>query len=303
MKKHLYIIGNGFDKHHDIPSGYQDYRHWLEQNEAWGIIETIDDVFGYTDDDWWRHFEENLASAETLRIATEEAFQNYPDFGNDGFRDRDWYAAELSVERKMKNAYEVILDSFNEWVKQLPYGDANKIIMLQKGSIFMTFNYTHTLELLYNIPPERILHIHGQAGNDEELTFGHGSTYKELEKKMGERVDEGDFVLQRAKDAAIYAVSQRRKKVEEIIESYHEWFTSLSDIKYIHIYGHSLGDVDSPYFRKIFDYVNKGKIHIEISDYKSENKKRIHQFMKTEHFRRNQYTIVELLNLCLRTTI
>jgi hypothetical protein len=56
MVNHLYIIGNGFDKHHDIPSGYLDYRHWLEENEEWSVIETIDDVFGYTDDDWWSNF-------------------------------------------------------------------------------------------------------------------------------------------------------------------------------------------------------------------------------------------------------
>ena len=48
MAKHLYILGNGFDKHHDIPSGYQDYRKWLEDNERWAILEIIDNLFGYT---------------------------------------------------------------------------------------------------------------------------------------------------------------------------------------------------------------------------------------------------------------
>ena len=46
MVNHLYIIGNGFDKHHDIPSGYQDYRRWLEDNEFWGVFEAIDGLFG-----------------------------------------------------------------------------------------------------------------------------------------------------------------------------------------------------------------------------------------------------------------
>lgn len=31
--KHLYIIGNGFDIHHDMGCSYADYRVWLEENE------------------------------------------------------------------------------------------------------------------------------------------------------------------------------------------------------------------------------------------------------------------------------
>ena len=29
--KHLYIIGNGFDLHHEIPSGYLDFHNWLDE--------------------------------------------------------------------------------------------------------------------------------------------------------------------------------------------------------------------------------------------------------------------------------
>lgn len=299
MANHLYIIGNGFDKHHDIPSGYQDYRSWLEKNKEWNVLEIIDEVFGYTDDDWWRHFEENLASAETLSIATEEAFQNYPDFGSDDFRDRDWYAAELSVERKMKNAYVVIIDSFHKWVSQLPHGNSNKKLKIHEDcSLFLSFNYTNTLEDLYGIPSERVLYVHGKVGVDEELILGHGLSYNEIEKRMGERVDAGDYVYQRAKDAAVHAVFEHKKKVDEIIESNQKWFSSLLDINLIHIYGHSLGDVDLPYFHKVFESVNTKSVQVEISDYKDQNMKRIHRIMKKMHLGKDQYKIVELLSLC-----
>lgn len=299
MVNHLYIIGNGFDKHHDIPSGYLDYRNWLEKNECLDIIETIDNTFGYTDDDWWRHFEENLASAETLRIATEEAFQNYPNFGSDDFRDRDWYVAELSVERKMEKAYNDIMESFHKWVMQLPNGNVDKKIRIHKDdAIFMSFNYTNTLEYLYGIPPERILYIHGKAGSDEELILGHGLTSAEIEKRMGERIDEGDYVNQRAKDAAVSCVSDHKKDVKNIIEKNNKWFSSLSSIKDIHIYGHSLGDVDLPYYRKIFKCVNnRNNLHLEISDYENKNTDVICQFMKKSHFGKDQYSIVELSEL------
>lgn len=265
MVNHLYIIGNGFDKHHDIPSGYQDYRQWLENNELWSIFETIDGLFGYTDDDWWSHFEENLASVETLKIASEEAFQNYPDFGSDSFRDRDWYDAELSVERKLRDAYNDIVHSFNKWVLQLPDGNLAKKIKIEKDSNFLTFNYSHTLENLYGILPHNILHIHGKAGADEELILGHGLTYGDIEKRMGESVDEGDYVLQRAKEAAVFSVASHRKKVEQILEDHNQWFDNLKHITHIRILGHSLGDVDLPYFYKIFESCDRNRIFIEYS--------------------------------------
>ena len=265
MGNHLYIIGNGFDKHHNIPSGYHDYRQWLEDNELWDVLETIDNLFGYTDDDWWSHFEDNLASVETLKIASEEAIQNYPNFASDSFRDSDWYDAELSVERKMMDAYNNIVRSFNNWAVKLPDGDLTKKIRIEKDSVFLTFNYSHTLENLYGIRPDNILHIHGEAGVDEELILGHGLTYSDIEKRMGERVDEGDYVLQQAKDAAVSSVASHKKDVEQIIEKHKQWFDNLRHITYIQILGHSLGDVDLPYFNKIFESCNKDNVFVECS--------------------------------------
>ena len=28
----LYVIGNGFDRHHDIPCSYIDFRDWMKDN-------------------------------------------------------------------------------------------------------------------------------------------------------------------------------------------------------------------------------------------------------------------------------
>ena len=34
--------------------------------------------------------------------------------------------------------------------------------------IFLTFNYTETLEVLYGIPEENVCHIHGKRGGETE---------------------------------------------------------------------------------------------------------------------------------------
>ena len=64
----LYVIGNGFDIYHDVPSGYNDYAQWLSDT----CNETLDEIyetFGDCDENWWYKFEENLASAEAVNIA------------------------------------------------------------------------------------------------------------------------------------------------------------------------------------------------------------------------------------------
>ena len=110
--KYLYIIGNGFDRHHGMETSYSQFRNWLEEKDL-SVLCTIDELFGYCDDDWWQYFESNLATAVTSEIVQEEVRENYPDFGSDDFRDRDWYAAEYAVENKLSEAYGEIREAFH----------------------------------------------------------------------------------------------------------------------------------------------------------------------------------------------
>lgn len=58
--KTLYVIGNGFDLHHDVKSAYKDYRIWLEKSHS-ELLREIDSVYPNShDDSWWNQFEENL---------------------------------------------------------------------------------------------------------------------------------------------------------------------------------------------------------------------------------------------------
>lgn len=300
MRKDLYIIGNGFDKHHNIPSGYQDYRKWLEKIGNFFVLETIDEIFGWTDDDWWSKFEENLASVETLRIATEEAFEHYPDFGSDDFKDRDWDEAALSVEKRLQNAYDCIKSSFHCWVQSLPKGNNTKMLKIQRcNSFFLNFNYTDTLETIYKISQHKILYIHGKGLSNENLIIGHGKSYKDIRKEMEkiERIEDGDYVLQQAKGAAAYEVSKYNKPVDIIIEKNKEWFLNLSDVTHVHIYGHSFSDLDLPYFRKVFASVNIANIQLEVSAFTDEDKKRIRVFMQTEKIPFGEKQFVRLAEL------
>lgn len=288
--KHLYVIGNGFDLHHGVPSGYKDFRTWLERVKDWDTLTTINEIFSPCNSNWWKHFEENLSSANTLEIALEEARENYPDFRSDEFRDADWYDAEIAVEQKFEEAYEKIRAAFAKWVATLPYGNVEKKIRLKRsGSSFINFNYSLTLEKLYHIKDSQIFHIHGKGDGKGELVLGHGLSQKKIEEMMDEsnkpddEDDEGDdFVTQRAKGAAIDGVYKQRKKVDEIIRKNDSWFEGLKDVTHIHFYGHSFADVDIPYFRKIFRSVDKKRVNVEANAHSEEDKQAISRFMSSE---------------------
>ena len=59
MFKKLYIIGNGFDLHHRIPSSYSNFGAFLKKRdpETASLVET----YFATDDDFWFEFESRLA--------------------------------------------------------------------------------------------------------------------------------------------------------------------------------------------------------------------------------------------------
>jgi hypothetical protein len=54
----LYIIGNGFDRHHEVKSSYQHFANWLKKNnwELYGILSEVCKV-----DFLWKDFERALS--------------------------------------------------------------------------------------------------------------------------------------------------------------------------------------------------------------------------------------------------
>ena len=44
--------------------------------------------------------------------------------------------------------------------------------------LFLTFNYTETLEHLYGVPSENICHIHNRVAEDETPIVGHNTHFK-----------------------------------------------------------------------------------------------------------------------------
>ena len=69
MTKHLYIIGNGFDLHHGINSSYKNFQEWMHENNP-DVIEKVDEIYGFCDEEWWSDFENQLASLDAIRYSS-----------------------------------------------------------------------------------------------------------------------------------------------------------------------------------------------------------------------------------------
>ena len=118
-----------------------------------------------------------------------------------------------------------------------------EILGCASQNYFITFNYTKTLERVYNISSRHICHIHGKSkgmnnANDstpENIVFGHGNDSR------------GTNVV----DVVSTAYNITKKPVNQCIINNQWFFDKLYSVNNIYSYGFSFGDVDMPYIEKI----------------------------------------------------
>ena len=231
----LYIIGNGFDRHHGLPCGYADFRAWLQGNKA-DAFRKLNRIYGECKSDKWSDFEANLVSFNMV---------DYPD---------DVSRADLM---KLKTDLQV---AYREWSKSIRTPGPESIIDdIDRSALFFTFNYTRTLEDLYGIDEDRIVYLHGSVDNGS-LVFGNDS--------MGDGVS--DYALENAceigMDADLYLdmvhvkMSQEfadefRKPVAKIIEKHRYDIESLAGIEEMIVLGFSYSKIDMPYLERIIEVI------------------------------------------------
>jgi len=316
--KHLYIIGNGVDIHHEINSSYRNFRDWMENNYP-SILEDVENVYGYCNADWWADFENNLASLDAVEFSSNIAFENQPDLLSDHC-DRTWTDAQIEVENQLNTIYTEIRERFHEWIIQLnkPHTD-KKVKIEQNDSVFFTFNYTKTLENLYNIPSSNIIHIHGCVDDNEDFILGHGKSYEDITKMNSgpdipsppdDLTDEEmeqfyemqaelaeQFHEQLARDAAIAGVASQQKPVHSIIDKNKKFFDGIKGVQSIHIYGFSFSEIDIPYLEAIINVVGVEKTLWEITDFEGKERTKIEKFISNHKIK--NYKIIELSDLLL----
>lgn len=247
MKK-LYIIGNGFDLWHGLPTGYEHFYEFAKQ-----LLDDIEDYYSFeiAHSGPWHNFENSLGSFDWEYFYDAH---NHIDVTSESFRRSEVYGLEDDLTEQADNYVEAIKESFREWIEGIDVSVANKKLTFPQNAKFITFNYTSTLQSIYGISDEKVFHIHGQSEKYDELIFGHSVTMEE-EPELDENGDSNRTMFSDAQGAAKYPFYAFQKPVSEVIENNLEFFESVEDVREIVVIGHSFNNIDLPYFKKLAESV------------------------------------------------
>lgn len=261
----LYIIGNGFDLYHRLPSSYFDFKAFVKENDTY-LYEKIDRYLNYNGD-FWHAFEDNLRNINEEYLI-DDAMQHYTPYRVGDWSEWSHENYESMIELSTIHLNSNLKLNLAKWALQL-----NKLplsirhLSLFQDSLFVTFNYTNTLERHYDIDETRILYIHGKVYDENsELIYGHSLSKSEAEfdfeivqEEMDKEEKSGLFYRSIDKDNRIensirlikFFYHDTRKPIEKIIKKNELFFNQLDNVDEVIIIGHSLSKVDIPYIEKI----------------------------------------------------
>lgn len=290
MSKNLYIIGNGFDIWQGLPTSYDNFNCYMCRNHS-ESHERIGQMYNQLNRNMlWKDFENQLSELNITRLVERNVDHwlnlMYANINN-----------QLYVETEISNSFDTldqdIKDFFHEWVNNIDYSKANNKrisnICKDKNALFLTFNYTNTLERFYEVQEERICYIHRCTSNNSLLrpVVGHGISNNIIEKSVDNLHDVicklvishnklSDIQLQ-CEHMADMIISQIKeflnglyKDTKSCLDDNGTWFSKLTDIENIYVLGHSLSEVDARYFEFIRKKNPDAKWHVS---YYGENDK------------------------------
>lgn len=318
----LFIIGNGFDLMHDVPSSYYNFRDTIgKSNMLRFTLETF-----IRKDDVWGDFEDSLAylDRESMLGTLDDWLSIFgvPDEEEDEFLAADFFTAQDIAISQVYYLTQELPERFRKWVNTLEPGDMSKKLedIINLDARYINFNYTEFLETIYGVPGKNILYIHGDRRDKKaQLVLGHGHDTEEVfeewyqsnknrkdfqPRKRGrkgryynndnpvylayflEDDTKGNWKSQMRYDAINNTVrliedyyEDSAKKTSEVLSRNQLYFKSLPDIKKIVVIGHSLSDVDYPYFEEIIkNNRNSAEMKWYISWHSAENLGKIKKF-------------------------
>lgn len=269
MSKPLYIIGNGFDMHHHLKTSFYDFAAYLKKHDS-NLHYLLESHLSYprTDRELWKRFEENLANLDIDSILSDNN-EYLPNIASDEFRSRDLHSFPDVMDEIFKNLTEDLIAVFKKFILQVEISKSSLQykVEIDKNAQFFSFNYTDTLERLYQIASNQILYIHNSAYNkDDNIVLGHGINPESFEEKKPEppkgltedelerwreENDDWDYSFDTGKENIMKYFLQSYKPTADIISHHYSFFQNLFNVEEVFVFGHSLSGIDMPYFQQI----------------------------------------------------
>lgn len=241
MRDTLYIIGNGFDLHHGLPTSYASFRDYANKRQS--LSKWLNAIYGdaINNSEWWWQFEENLANVDYTHLKN-----SLNGNGNAiGF---------MEVRNLLNN----LPTFFESWLNRININIAlDESLDIDPNSLFFTFNYTLLLERIYKVSTSNVWHIHNSLlDKNEKLIVGHDSDLRELFKQFLKEKENHPTITSGFADNVRQELAAGAKNVKDRIYTNNELFEKYSDIKHYIAMGFSFNDIDMPYIEKIAS-VNK----------------------------------------------
>lgn len=249
----LYIIGNGFDLWHGIPSSLASFKDYVRGRDR-DIYREIGDYLPTRED--WSDLETALADLD-VDVIIENLGHFMGDYGADEWSDSGHHDFQYEVENLVDRLSVGMRRRFGEWIRCLPIPNWEKapqrLASLDPGAAFLNFNYTSTLSTTYGIASKHVLFIHGCAAlADKDLVLGHAWDPKGR-KPFNDREDiaEIDTRLVEANELLDAYFSETFKRSDVLIAENAPFFESLENVRNVFVLGHSLANVDAAYFKAL----------------------------------------------------
>lgn len=271
MRK-LFIIGNGFDLAHGLATSYENFRNYLcdtyivacEEEYSVPIVPSVsmgphgedicnmEDVVKFlvylissaeSDVDKWCDLERSLGLLDY-----DEFFDMLTvELDKDG--DIDNWKRSCNNEALAFNIFTVvskIRELFEEWVVDIDIKSVQKKMrfydLIQGEDIFLSFNYTETLEDVYGIDGSRVCHIHGER--KENILFGHGNMKNYTEEYMRANIG-SENALSELDDFL-------KKDTKQALREHGYFFKGIDNsVKEVYSMGFSFAEVDLIYIKEI----------------------------------------------------
>lgn len=285
----MFIIGNGFDLSHNLPTSYADFQKYLKRTypdakedllapesvimpdggEAYDdsdvvgfLLMLITETEGTGEE--WNDLEETLG-----KLDFNECFP----WWSEEEEENEWYKVYRNEEiaANIKGAVELIKLYFSDWIKTIDICSTPKVnfnnLIDHDNDLFLSFNYTETLEKIYNV--SNVCHIHGMRGRNDTIVLGHGNDENYYDEYMVSNVGSEGYLSE--------LQASLRKDTKSIISKNKSLFKSFRKVDKIYSYGFSFADVDMVYIREICNVLEKEDIVWYLSGYDDEATRKFYQ--------------------------
>lgn len=292
----LFIIGNGFDLAHGIPTRYSDFRKFIvkkypnavtyksdiitledfediyvDELSAELLLNTMDKVCGSD----WNDFESALAHINFTDKFPRAVHKENETEEEDNVLMTKYLLYMDNLTNGFIKCTQLWQDFFRLWIKKVEQDIESgeykakqtlKHLVSEQDAKFFSFNYTKTLQVLYGI--KKVIHIHNRSG--QHLIFGHGE-----KNRMYDANDAKELLI--GSSSLDNLLMSFEKDTRSPLRKYNKFFRKLdSNIDRVYSYGFSYAKVDGIYMREIIKCIAPDAIwHFTKFDAQDKEKLRI----------------------------